>query len=143
MNENTHTLDDASDVLATAAALGMNVPAPEGTCAYELIVHYSTGSTTDLSIYHSFDDAYNAFSDWIVDGWEACFYQPWNRTVIQQNMPVEEYDREFAEWLTHQTAQDIISLWEDMNTRTAKFSVTPVLIRSCVNPRAGRTPSHE
>jgi len=138
MSEHMPTLDDASDALATAAALGMNVPAPEGTYAYKLMVTPDGGSDpVSLGIYATHNYAMNALTDWILQLWQETWYQPWAGMYLQIDGSEEEHKKDWEAWLAQQSAQDIVTLWKSLSSG-ARFDIYEVTIQSYPHTRAGK-----
>jgi hypothetical protein len=136
----TESLDDASDALATAAALGMNVPAPAGTYAYKLIVWYDDDVPEEefIGLYATRNDTTNALANWILDRWKTRRYRPWLRDRVQDNESKEQYLVDFAAWLNEQTTQGVIALWKDINGKYAIADIDTLPIQTCPRSNAGK-----
>jgi len=115
------SLDEASEALATAAALGMNVPAPEGTVIYTVSTVRSWGnsarSETLTGAYLSEEDARNALAAWILEDWKEILYMPWeSRTAWRRD--VETFAENFNAWVASHTVDDVLLEWEATGTYT-------------------------
>lgn len=145
---------DARDVIATAIALGMEVPAPIGCVAYHASVTMlgtlrgDLDSDIELGVYASIAGALSAACEWIIGEWDHMYDMhgetPWlnddgqdrlNRELIEgvdQDPSSDEYLACIAvirrEWLATKSDEDIIDAYFGDNTGSDRIHISKITI---------------
>lgn len=126
------TLDDALETISVAVALGLTVPAPEGTVVYEAVIN--TKESFCIGMYSSEAAAWNALRDYVVSRWVTSRWTPWHPALSRNRLSTtpsilidysdEEYDTLMQAWLAPRTIPEILDAYED-----GAAGVTTVIIQ--------------
>jgi len=137
---------DAVDLISTANALGLEIPAPVGCVMYEAYVSLSSDYDVDINLgfYSTEESAYTAARDWVVSEWDAMYSDTgvapwltdggWDR--IERTIPGDstaktdtpEYEACLAEvrgdWLTARSSREIVETYFGDNDQHDTIHIT-------------------
>ena len=97
------TLDDAINIIATAAHLGETVPAIPGTTVHLAVIHQEGGRYTNLpGIYPTREAAEQGISNWILESaLDGGAWGPWSDNPEWDGATLDQQDAIIEQWLSH------------------------------------------